>query len=76
MAKRRATLPIGKVLKEARLKAGLTQEALAFAADVDRTYVSYLENDQQSPTIETLATICEALDVLTSDLIRRAEKRR
>jgi transcriptional regulator with XRE-family HTH domain len=74
MAKRRDTLLIGGVLRDARLKAGMTQEALAFAADVDRTYVSYLENDQKSPTVEMLVKLCRELKLPVSELIRRAEK--
>jgi transcriptional regulator with XRE-family HTH domain len=74
MPKRRDTLPIGEVLREARLKAGLTQEALAFAADVDRTYISYLENDQKSPTLEMLVKLCRELKLPVSELIKRAEK--
>ncbi len=76
MKKRRGQLPIGEVLRQARQKAGLTQEALAFAAEVDRSYVSYLENDHQSPTVETLAKLCDVLGILASELIRRAEKSR
>lgn len=74
MPKRRSRLLIGEELREARLKAGLTQEALAFAAEVDRTYISYVENDRKSPTLEMLATLCSATGVRVSDLIRRAEK--
>jgi transcriptional regulator with XRE-family HTH domain len=46
MGKRRETLLIGEALRDARQSAGLTQEALAFKADVDRTSISKLENDQ------------------------------
>jgi transcriptional regulator with XRE-family HTH domain len=74
MPKRRDTLPIGEVLREARQKAGLTQEALAFSADVDRTYISYLENDQKSPTVEMLVKLCRELALPVSELIKRAEK--
>jgi transcriptional regulator with XRE-family HTH domain len=74
MAKRRAKLLVGKVLREARQSTGLTQEALAFKAEIDRTYISYLENDQKSPTIEMLAKICASLDIAVSELIKRAER--
>lgn len=74
MKKRRDQLPIGEVLRQARLKAGMTQEALAFAADVDRTYISYLENDQKSPTLEMLVKLCRELALPVSELIKRAEK--
>jgi transcriptional regulator with XRE-family HTH domain len=76
MGKRRETLLIGEALRAARQSAGLTQEALAFEAEIDRTYISYLENNQKSPTIEMLAKICASLDIAVSELIRRAEKNR
>ena len=76
MAKGRKKLLIGAVLRQARTKAGLTQETLAFEAEVDRTYISYLESDKQSPTLEMLATICGALGIATSELVRQAEKGR
>jgi transcriptional regulator with XRE-family HTH domain len=74
MAKRRGRLLIGEVLRAARQRAGMTQEDLAYAAGVDRTYVSSLENDHKSPTLETLAVLCAELDVRTSELIARAER--
>jgi transcriptional regulator with XRE-family HTH domain len=37
----------GEELKKAREAAGLTQEALAFVANVHRTYVSLLERDRR-----------------------------
>ena len=54
----------------------MTQEALAFAAEFDRSYISYLENDVQSPTVDSLAKICRALQVTASDVVKRAENRR
>ena len=74
--RRELLLPIGEALRQAREKAGMTQEALAFEADFDRSYISYLENDVQSPTVDSLAKICRTLDVTVSDVIKRAEKRR
>jgi transcriptional regulator with XRE-family HTH domain len=74
MKKGRESLPIGEVLRQARQKAGMTQEALSFAAEVDRTYISYLENGLKSPTLEILARLSQALGVSASDLVRRAEK--
>jgi transcriptional regulator with XRE-family HTH domain len=75
MAKRGTKLLVGAVLREARVSAGLSQEALGFKAEVDRTYISYLENDLKSPTLEMLAKLCLSLDIAVSELIRRAEKK-
>ncbi len=66
----------GDVLKKARLKAGMTQEHLAFEADVDRTFLSRLENNRMSPTLETLFRLSDALGVPASTLIARVERSR
>ena len=48
---------VGKELRAVRLAAGMTQEELAFKAGVDRSYISLLENDRQSPTLDMLFRI-------------------
>lgn len=64
---------LGAELKRARLKAGLTQEQLAFKAEVHRTYVSMLERGKGSPTLDTLMALCAAMGIRASDLVRRLE---
>lgn len=54
---------LGNELRKARERAKKTQEQLAFDADVDRTYISMLENDKKSPTVEMLFRLCESMDV-------------
>ncbi|MBL9092992.1 MAG: helix-turn-helix transcriptional regulator, partial [Planctomycetaceae bacterium] len=49
---------LGKELRKAREEAGLTQEKLAFEAEIDRSYVSLLENDKKSPTLDVLFRLC------------------
>lgn len=66
----------GDVLKRARRKVGMTQEQLAFEADLDRTYISRLENDKMSPTLETLLGRGDALGVPASRLVARVERAR
>jgi transcriptional regulator with XRE-family HTH domain len=60
----------GAVLRKAREKAGMTQEGLAFEADLDRIYVSRLEHDRMSPTVNTLLR----LGILASRLVSRVER--
>ena len=67
---------LGEELRKARERAGLTQEQLAFEAQVDRTYVSQLEHNKKSPTLDLLFRICDALGVRTSELIARVEQSR
>lgn len=64
----------GRVLRERRLAAGLSQEKLALDAGVDRTFVSLLERGGRQPTLATLWRLSEALSVSPSELIARVEK--
>ena len=54
---------LGDELRKAREAAGLTQEEVSFRAGVHRTYVSLLERDKKSPTLDVLFRICGALGV-------------
>ena len=65
---------IGEKLRQARLAADLTQEELAFAADVSRNYVSLLELNQKSPTVDVLIRLCKAMDVSAGEIIRQLEE--
>lgn len=63
-------------MKSFREEAGMTQEALAFEAEVDRTYISQLERNKKSPTLDVLFRLCEAMGVKASELISRVEDTR
>jgi len=67
---------LGKELKKAREEAGLSQEKLGFEAEIDRSYVSLLEHDKKSPTIDVLFRICDALKIPASEFVARIEKTR
>jgi transcriptional regulator with XRE-family HTH domain len=67
---------LGNELRKAREAAGLTQEQLAFAAGVDRTYISQLECDKKSPTVAMLFKICGPMGVAPSKIIANVERRR
>lgn len=54
---------LARNLKGARLKAGLSQEALALAADVDRTYVSQIERSIGNPSVKLISKLASSLDV-------------
>ena len=64
----------GQVLREQRLSRQLSQEELALAADVDRTFVSQMERGIRQPTITTLMKLAGALNIQPSTLIVRMEK--
>ncbi|HEY4552673.1 MAG TPA: XRE family transcriptional regulator [Bacillaceae bacterium] len=52
---------IGKKIKNLRLKKGLTQEELGERTDLSKGYISQLERDLSSPSIETFFAILEVL---------------
>jgi transcriptional regulator with XRE-family HTH domain len=64
----------GQVLREQRLSRELSQEELALAADVDRTFVSQMERGIRQPTITTLMKLAGALGIQPSTLVVRMEK--
>ncbi len=64
----------GDRLRTARLKAKLSQEKLAYEAGLDRTYISHLENDKKSPTLDVVFRLCQALGIRASELIRQVEE--
>ncbi|MCB7071573.1 XRE family transcriptional regulator [Caldibacillus sp. 210928-DFI.2.22] len=52
---------IGKKIKNLRLKKGLTQEELGERTDLSKGYISQIERDLSSPSIETFFDILEVL---------------
>jgi transcriptional regulator with XRE-family HTH domain len=65
----------GQVLREAREKAGLTQEQLAFEARLHRTYISLMERNVKSPTLDVLLRLGKALEISASQLVARVERK-
>ncbi|MCP8938515.1 helix-turn-helix domain-containing protein [Alsobacter sp. SYSU M60028] len=61
---------VGRNLREARQAVGLSQEALADQAGIDRTYVSGVERGVRNPTVTIVARLAEALGVRAADLLR------
>lgn len=52
---------IGKKIRNLRLKKGLTQEELGERTDLSKGYISQIENDLSSPSIDTFFAILEVL---------------
>jgi transcriptional regulator with XRE-family HTH domain len=66
-------LAFGKVLRAVRREVGLTQEQLAHAAEIDRTFVSLIERGERQPTVRVIFRLAEALRVTPSRLIELTE---
>jgi ribosome-binding protein aMBF1 (putative translation factor) len=57
-------------LRRARLRAALSQEALAAEADMHRTALSRLETCERAPEFRTLLRLARALNVTPASLLR------
>lgn len=58
-------------LRRYRIEAGLSQEALAADADIDRTYVSALERSVYSASIDMIEKLAKVIGVEPSRLLER-----
>lgn len=66
-------LKIGHRIKELRKGIGLSQEALAYNAEVDRTYVTDVENGRRNVSVEILEKLIAALQVSFSEFFNSKE---
>lgn len=60
---------VGRNLRRLRLEHGLSQEALAFEADIARNYMSGLERGVRNPTVLILDRLARVLKVSISDIV-------
>jgi len=65
----------GVLLREARDRVGISQEELAFRADLHRTYVSMVERGIHCPTLKALFGLCRAIDIKPASIIASLEAR-
>jgi transcriptional regulator with XRE-family HTH domain len=66
-------LKVGARVKELRHKLQLSQEALANKADVDRTYMTDVENGRRNISVEILEKIIGALEVSFTEFFNAKE---
>ena len=65
-------MSIGKQIKEARKKKGMTQVQLADAAKISRSYLGDLEGDRYNPSLDTLQKIAAVLGTTSGVLLGEA----
>ena len=57
----------GKRVRELRHEKGLSQEALAFKAGIDRTYMTGIENGKRNVSIQNIQKVIGALEISIQD---------
>ena len=63
-------------LRRLRAEKGLSQEELAHRANIDRTYISYIENQRYAASIDVLGRLAKGLGVNPSELLISNAQRR
>lgn len=65
---------IGEILREARERAGLTQQKLAALAGMDRSYLSDVERGTVSVSLERFLQIAKAMGIGAEVMVGKMEK--
>ena len=60
---------VGERIRKARLAKGLSQEELAFEADLHRAYIGQIERGEKNIGVQNLQKIATALKIRISKLI-------
>jgi transcriptional regulator with XRE-family HTH domain len=60
---------LGRNIRRVRQQRGLTQEELAFEAEIDLTYIGGIERGRRNPSLLVMARIADALSVPLSKLL-------
>ena len=60
---------LGKNVRAARLRRGITQEHLALDANMKRSYLSELERGKRNPSVRALGRLAVALGVEPASLL-------
>ncbi len=66
-------MAFGRILRESRKNLGLSQEKLAFEANLQRNYISLIELGTNQPTITTIFKLAKALNTKPHELIKKVE---
>lgn len=58
---------IGERVRKLRMKNQLSQEQLAFAAEITTAYLGQIERNEKNPTVLVISKICDALGIELSE---------
>lgn len=65
---------VGMNVRRFRQRAQMTQEQLAFAAEIDLTYVGGIERGKRNPSVLVLVRIATALGAEPAELLQAVSK--
>jgi len=61
---------LGENLKRIRTKKNITQIEIAKTLNVDRSFISNIENGKTNPTLSTITSIAKVLGVSANELLK------
>ena len=61
---------LGQNMKRIRMKKEMSQGDIARALEVDRGYISNIENGKKNPTLATIQKLADALKVSADELLK------
>ena len=61
---------VGNNVRRLRLAKSMTQEQLAFEAELDLTYIGGIERGRRNPSLIAMARIADALDENLIEIVR------
>jgi transcriptional regulator with XRE-family HTH domain len=67
---------VGRNVRDARIRCGLTQEKFAERSGFTQQYISDLERGLRNPTVVTVFELAQALDVSHLELLKPPHGRR
>jgi len=68
MDKKPENIAFGNKVRELRIKKGISQEELAFRAELHRTHIGMIERAERNITLSNISKIAKALDLTIKDL--------
>ena len=68
--KNKYAVAFGEVLKQLRRKAKLSQDSLAEKAELERTFISFLERGERQPSLTTIIVLANALEKPPTELLK------
>lgn len=60
---------LGERVRQQRRLLGISQEELAFRADIDRTYISQIERGVGNPSLQVLLRLAGVLQIKFAELV-------
>ncbi|OQX76323.1 MAG: transcriptional regulator [Bacteroidetes bacterium 4484_249] len=73
-SKKQILIKFGEKVRDIRKEKGLSQEQLAFKADLHRTYIGMIERAEKNITLVNIEKIANALNISINDLFNYDKK--